>query len=67
MSYGRVVCSVCKQEVGREGKIDPNTGRKRWFHSKDGTNLCVGGDVVYGDEPEPTPMLNYCPKEPSND
>lgn len=62
MSEGHVVCSVCKRTAGQEGREDPKTRRRRWFHYEDGTDICEGGHVIYA-EAEPTIMLNYYPLE----
>lgn len=44
MSYGLVICSLCKREVHQD---DEN---RSWQHCDDQTPLCVGAQGVY---PEP--------------
>lgn len=65
MSYGYVVCSICKREVGQEGggkwKPGPQPPR-RWFHRIDGSDLCEGGRVEYGEQ-QPQPQAPQDPQE----
>jgi len=39
MSYGVVICSLCKREVHLENRT--------WIHCEDGTALCNGANPIY--------------------
>ena len=53
MSYGIVVCSICKREMHQDG--DNHT----WRHCEDKTPRCVGAYLIY---PRPYDLKNIVGK-----
>ena len=45
MSYGIVICSICKREVHQ--KRNTETDRLSWFHCEDTTDICSTAQTVY--------------------
>jgi len=47
MSYGLMICDVCKREVHQDGTKDPETQRFVWKHCNTGSWICKGASAIY--------------------
>lgn len=46
MSWGTVICEVCKRQVHQDGPKDSN-GRTTWTHCEDKTARCPGATSIF--------------------
>jgi hypothetical protein len=48
MSYGTVICSVCKRELRQDYKTDwQTTFRRFWVHDEAGSPMCPDAQAIY--------------------